>query len=137
MSATQILTKRYYPALSEVITVDDLPEFLHFAEDGLNTLLDKIHYKNLQYSKSQRGDSAFYSLDIVSKNIGLNLPLGLRLVLNPDENGDSDISSFPVSIQYQYELLSVLRSFNTQTFSFTPKAFFELGLQIFKLTEGK
>ena len=59
MPATKPVTKRYYPALSEVITVDDLPKFLHFAETGLNTLLDKIHYKNLQYSKSIRGDAAF------------------------------------------------------------------------------
>jgi len=34
-STTNAVTKRYYPALSEVIAIDDLPEFLHFAEDGL------------------------------------------------------------------------------------------------------
>ena len=31
MPITKPITKRYYPSLSEVITVDDLPEFLHFA----------------------------------------------------------------------------------------------------------
>jgi hypothetical protein len=45
-------TARYYPKLSEVITVDDLPEFLSFVQNGLNSIFDKIHYKNLQYSKS-------------------------------------------------------------------------------------
>lgn len=59
---------RYYPRLSEVITVEDLPEFLSFVQGGFNAIFDKIHYKNLQYSKSYRGDSAFYSLDIVSSN---------------------------------------------------------------------
>ncbi|RLJ80520.1 hypothetical protein [Pedobacter alluvionis] len=137
MPANQVVTRRFYPALSEVITVDDLPEFLHFAENGLNLLLDKIHYKNLQYSKSQRGDSAFYSLDIVTSNIGLDLPFGLRLVLNPDEDGDSNISSFPISIQYQWEMLAFLRSFKVQNFAFTPEAFYELGLQIFKITEDE
>ncbi|WP_145861289.1 hypothetical protein [Pedobacter suwonensis] len=137
MPANQVVTRRFYPALSEVITVDDLPEFLHFAENGLNQLLDKIHYKNLQYSKSQRGDSAFYSLDIVSNNIGLDLPFGLRLVLNPDEDGDSNISSFPISIQYQWEMLAFLRSFKVQNFAFTPEAFYELGLQIFRITEDE
>lgn len=116
MPTTNAVTKRYYPALSEVITVDDLPEFLHFAEDGLNTLLDKIHYKDLQYSKSPRGDSAFYSLDIVAKNIGIDLPFGLRFVLNPDADGDSTISSFPISLQYQWEILAFLKSFNLQNF---------------------
>ncbi|WP_412468371.1 hypothetical protein [Pedobacter sp. KLB.chiD] len=136
-TAKKAVTNRYYPALSEVITVDDLPEFLHFAENGLNLLLDKIHYKNLQYSKSQRGDSAFYSLDIVSNNIGLDLPFGMRLVLNPDLEGDSSISAFPVSLQYQWEMLAFLRAFKVQNFAFTPEAFYELGLQIFRITEDE
>lgn len=137
MPANQVVTKRFYPALSEVITVADLPEFLHFAENGLNLLLDRIHYKNLQFSKSQRGDSAFYSLDIVTNNIGLDLPFGLRLILNPDLDGDSSISSFPISILYQWEMLAFLRSFKIENFAFTPEAFYELGLQIFKITDDE
>ncbi|WP_293787273.1 hypothetical protein [uncultured Pedobacter sp.] len=136
-TAKKAVINRYYPALSEVITVDDLPEFLHFAENGLDQLLDKIHYKNLQYSKSQRGDSAFYSLDIVTSNIGIDLPFGMRLVLNPDLDGDSSISSFPVSLQYQWEMLAFLRAFKVQNFAFTPEAFYELGLQIFRITEDE
>lgn len=53
------------------------------------------------FSRSLRGDSAFYSLDIIAKNIRLQLPFGMRLVLNPDEDGDSNISSFPISFQWQ------------------------------------
>lgn len=137
MPTNATITKRYYPALSEVISTDDLPEFLNFAAEGLEGLLSKIHYKNLQYSRSLRGDSAFYSLDIVANNIGLPLPFGLRLVLNPDEDGDSDISSFPISLQYQWEMLAYLRAFKAQNFAFTPQAFYELGLQIFKLSDGE
>jgi len=40
---TNAVTKRYYPALSEVLNVDGLPNFLDFAEDGLDLLL------NVQY----------------------------------------------------------------------------------------
>lgn len=94
-----------------MITVDGLPEFLHFAQDGLSGLLDSIHYKNLQYSKSFRGDSAFYNLDIISKNIGLDLPFGLRLVLNPDIDGDTSISSFPVTVDYQWAILAFFAVF--------------------------
>jgi hypothetical protein len=36
-------TARYYPRLSEVITIDDLPEFLSFVQDGFNNIFDKIH----------------------------------------------------------------------------------------------
>ncbi|WP_293303060.1 hypothetical protein [Pedobacter sp. UBA4863] len=63
---TKPVSPRYYPALSELITVDDLPDFLQFAETGLETLLSRIHYKNFQFSKSVRGDSAFYSLEVVT-----------------------------------------------------------------------
>jgi hypothetical protein len=69
-------TARYYPKLSEIITVDDLPEFLSFVQGGLNAIFNKIHYKNLQFSKSFRGDAAFYSLDIVSRE-------AIRLMLLP------------------------------------------------------
>jgi len=131
------VTKRFYPALSEVITEDDLPEFLHFAEQGLGVVLQNIYYKNLQYSKSYRGDAAFYSLDIISKNIGIDLPFGLRFVLNPDVDGDTSISSFPISLEYQWEVLAFLRSFNIQNFAYTPNAFFELGLQIFRITDAE
>lgn len=58
-------TPRYYPKLSEVVTVDNLPEFLQFVQNGLNAIFDKIHYKNLQYSKNPKGDAAFYSLEVV------------------------------------------------------------------------
>jgi hypothetical protein len=69
--AVTIPTARYCPRLSEAVTVDDLPEFLSFVQNGLNTIFNKIHYKNLQYSKGYRDDSAFYSLDIVTSKIAL------------------------------------------------------------------
>jgi hypothetical protein len=50
-------------------------------KSGLSNVFDKIHYKNLQYSKSYRGDSGFYSLDIVTaKRLGVMIPGGLELV---------------------------------------------------------
>jgi len=134
-TASTTLAKRYYPKLSEVMKVEDLPEFLSFAEDGLNNIFDKIHYKNLQYTKSYRGDAAFYSLDIVTKDIGINLPFGLRFVLNPDEDGAPAISSFPVTLEYQWEILAFLRSFKLNGFAFTPEAFYELGLKVFRISE--
>ena len=69
------VAKRYYPKLSEVITVEDLPEFLTIAQDGLNAILNKTHYKNIQYTRSYRGNAAFYSLDIVGKTLALTFLL--------------------------------------------------------------
>ncbi|SHH27132.1 hypothetical protein [Flavobacterium defluvii] len=134
--ATPIPTARYYPRLSEVITVDDLPEFLSFVENGLNDIFNKIHYKNLQYSKGYRGDSAFYSLDIVtSEKLAIPLPFGLGLVLNPDLDGDSSISSFPITLEYQWEILAFLKTFSSSNFSFSIEDFYSVGLQVFRISE--
>lgn len=135
--AVPISTARYYPRLSEIITVDDLPEFLSFVQDGLNSIFDKIHYKNLQYSKGYRGDSAFYSLDIVtSQKLAIPLPFDLSLVLNPDlKNGDSAISSFPITLEYQWEILAFLKTFSSSNFSFSVENFYAVGLQVFRISE--
>ncbi len=137
---SQVLpSARYYPRVSELLTVHDLPDFLSFAQDGLNEIFDRIHYKNFQFSKSYRGDAAFYSLDIVtSKQIKLTLPFGISMVLNPDfSGGDSNISSFPITLQYQWEILAYLKSFNLSNFSFSLEDFYRIGLSVFRLNEDQ
>lgn len=132
---TTPLPARYYPRLSEVVTVDDLPEFLSFVQNGINSVLDKVHYKNLQYSKSPKGDAASYHLDLVTKErLGFTIPgTGCSLILNPDV--DQNISSFPVCVQYQWEILAFLRSFSLENFSFSPEEFYRIGLQVFRLSD--
>lgn len=137
ITAVPIPTPRYYPRLSEIVAVDDLPEFLSFVQNGLNSIFDKIHYKNLQYSKGYRGDSAFYSLDIVtSKKLALPMPFGLGLVLNPDlKDNDSSISSFPITLEYQWEILAFIKTFSSSSFSFSLEDFYKVGLQVFRISE--
>lgn len=132
------VVKRYYPALSSVVTLDDFPESLGFIKQGLQSLFSKIHYKDLQYKKSPKGDAAFYSLTIVSQKLAIELfGSGVSLVINPDEtdNGDFNISAFPVTLEYQWKILAYLRSFDLDNFSFTPQEFFELGLIILNVSE--
>lgn len=135
--AVPVPTPRYYPRLSEVVSVDDLPEFLSFVENGINAIFDNIHYKNLQYSKGYRGDSAFYSLDIVtSKRLAVPLPFDLALVLNPDiTGGDATISSFPITLEYQWEILAFLKTFSSASFSFSIEDFYKVGLDVFRISE--
>lgn len=135
-STTPAITKRYYPRLSEIASLDDMPASLSFLQNGINAIFNKIHYKNFQYTKSPNGDTAFYSLDIVSsKKLSLSLPGGIGLVLNPDAT-DVDISAFPVSLEYQWGILGFINGINLKTFKFTPKEFFDLGLKVFKLTDA-
>ncbi|MCQ9637798.1 hypothetical protein MP478_00180 [Chryseobacterium sp. WG14] len=137
MSNQTPVTHRYYPRLSSVITKDDIPDILGFIKDGVTNLLDKIYYKDLQYSKGPKGDSAFYSLSIVSKRIDIEIPgTGIALVLNPDlENNDSKISAFPITVEYQWKILAYLRYFSLGNFSFEPQQIFEVALRVLNVTE--
>ncbi|UOX32317.1 hypothetical protein LXD69_09655 [Flavobacterium sediminilitoris] len=132
------VTKRYYPTLSTILNEEDIPEILGFIKEGLVGLLGKIHYKDLQYTKSPRGDAAFYSLNIVSpKRLAIELPgSGISLVLNPDVTGnDFSISSFPITVEYQWKVLGYLRSFNIDSFSFAPQELFEMALLVLNISE--
>jgi hypothetical protein len=127
---------RYYPTLDTVIDTDEIPEVLGFLKTGIEGLLGSTHFKDLQYSKSVYGDKAFYSLKIVSKTrLELEIPgTGIFLVLNPDTD-DTAISSFPITIQYEWPILAYIRSFNLDGFSFSPEDFFHLALQVLKISE--
>ncbi|WP_130735947.1 hypothetical protein [Flavobacterium sp. J27] len=132
------VTKRYYPTLSTILNEEDIPEILGFIKEGLVGLLGKIHYKDLQYTKSPRGDAAFYSLNIVSpKRLAIELPgTGISLVLNPDVTGnDFSISSFPITVEYQWKVLGYLRAFNIDSFSFAPQELFEMALLVLNISE--
>lgn|SRR5690554_6239118 len=95
-------TYNYYPALSRLITLDDLPEILDFLKVGLTQLFDKVYYKDFQSSGNTSGSGAFYSVELVSRNrLDLELPgTGIFIILNPDYD-DSTISSFPVQLDWE------------------------------------
>lgn len=137
MSNQTPVTHRYYPRLSSVVTKDDIPDILGFIKDGVTNLLDTIYYKDLQYSKGPKGDSAFYSLSIVSKRIDIEIPgTGIALVLNPDlKDNDSKISAFPITVEYQWKILAYLRYFSLGNFSFEPQQIFEVALRVLNVTE--
>lgn len=131
------ITHRYYPRLSSIISEDDIPDILGFIKDGITNLLDRIYFKDFQSSKSLKGDSAFYSLSIVSKKIQIEIPgTGIFLVLNPDYSGSaSNISTFPITIEYQWKVLAYLRMFSLGNFSYDPLQIFEILLNILNISE--
>jgi len=137
MAQEQVIA-RYYPTLDTVMTLNDLPEVLGFLQDGVNALFSKVHFRDLQYSKSPYGDRAYYSLDIVSKRrLDIEIPgADIFIVLNPEVD-DSGISSFPITIQYDWPILAYIRSFDLEGFSFSPEGLYDLALQILKIPEGQ
>ncbi|GGG67332.1 hypothetical protein GCM10007332_32720 [Epilithonimonas arachidiradicis] len=98
-------------------------------------MFSKIYYKNYQASVSPSGESAFYSLAIVSKTrIDFNLVFGMKFVLNRDF---ASISSFPVTVQYNWPILAYLKQFDLENFSFTPEDIFDIALVCLNISEQR
>jgi hypothetical protein len=64
-------TYKYYPALSELISVEELSDFLNFIGEQIQSVFNKIYYKNYCASKNATGSSTFYSLDADSNYFGM------------------------------------------------------------------
>ena len=56
MPVTNNTLKKFYLTLDTVVNIDDISDALGFIKDIIETLLEKVHFKDLQYSKSSRGD---------------------------------------------------------------------------------
>lgn len=128
----------FYQPISNILEIEALPDQLGFVKDGIINLLSNIHYRDLQYSKNARGDAAFYSLSIVSKQrIDIEIPgTGMFLILNPSHDPLApDISEFPIIVSYEWGILAYLRSFNLSNFSFKAADFFDLSLKILEVSE--
>ena len=135
MPNTQLLP--YYPKLSNLMTLDSIPSSLDFVKNISQQAFDRVYYNNLQSSVSPLGDSAFYSLDIVTKNrIDFDLIYGMKFVLNKDQQNNS-ISSFPVTVQYNWPILGYISQFDLNNFSFSPEEIFRIALISLNLTEDK
>jgi hypothetical protein len=126
----------YYPALNELIKADDLPDFLSFIKTGLENILNKLYYEDFYFTKNTSGSEAFYSLNIISKTkLQLGLPgTEISFVLNPNHT-DGNTSSFPITLQWKWEILRFVKYFKTNQFSFSADELFKLGLFIFEISE--
>lgn len=130
----------YYPKLSNIVSLDALPDQLGFIKDGLNNLLSDIHYGDFQHSRNTRGDVANYSLKIVTfKPLEVEIPgTGIFFVLNPDHSAvPGSVSSFPISLSYEWKILGIINDFNLSSFSFEPGDLFQIALSLLDLTSAQ
>ncbi|MDM1556993.1 hypothetical protein HX126_20780 [Chryseobacterium indologenes] len=126
----------YYPKLSNLISFNNLPTGLDFVSSLSQDIFSNLYYKNYQASVSPLGESAFYSMSIVAKKrIEFNLVYGLKFILNKDHL-DNTISSFPVTVQYNWPVIGYLSKFNLNNFSFSPQEIFKVALISLNLTES-
>ncbi|HTJ49601.1 MAG TPA: hypothetical protein VL443_09125, partial [Cyclobacteriaceae bacterium] len=123
----------YYPLLSDLITIDQLPEGLSFISDDLNALLSKIYYRNFIAEYSANESVSFYDLDIVilTELLKLDIPgTGLALTLNPD-SASMGQSIIPVTVNWRWDLLRYISDFNLLNFSSDSNAYFNLLIDFF------
>ena len=127
MPENKAITLRYYPSLVDLVDKKKVPAFLHiflFGDPDDSTkpgALSKIHYRNLQVTKSSKGDSASYNLELVTKKkIDYELPGGVSFVLNGD--GTEDVSAFPISLQYQWAILGFINEIDVIEMNFTNRS---------------
>lgn len=126
--------KRYYPALAELLSLDDIPDGLSFIKDGLNNTLANLYYKDLQATKGALRDSAFYSLKVLSnKKLEFNiLNTGFFIVLNRGE--DPDTAAVPISLEYQWKILGAIKAFDASSFDEGAEAFLTVAKDALKLS---
>lgn len=126
---------KVYQPVSNLVTLNSLPDSFDFIKSALDALFSKIYYKDFQSSVSNDGSVAFYSLKIVTKDrIDCELFFGLKFILNRDFDDDG-ISSFPITLNYSWPIIGYLKAFDLENFSFSPKAFYEMGLIVFNISE--
>ena len=129
----------FYPSLSSLITLDDLPQELDFIEAGISSVFDNVYFRDLQFTRSPKGDSAFYSLVLVlNRSVGVTIPgADIRIALNPDFVSGS-MTEIPVTLEYEWKLLALIKKikkFAVQGFSGDGKAFFDLLTDVTGLTK--
>ncbi|NEQ64339.1 MAG: hypothetical protein F6K21_02345 [Symploca sp. SIO2D2] len=124
----------YYSSLYKLLSPSDLPESLSFVQSSLDSLFEKIFYRNLHVIKSKHGDKAYYSLELITYDtIGVEiLGTGLKLVLNPTPNGETAI---PIQVNLNWQILKYIKDFDFQNFDNSAKAYYLLLLDLLELEE--
>ncbi|MFP7655528.1 hypothetical protein [Chryseobacterium proteolyticum] len=112
-------TKSFYPNIGTLVTIDNFPEELQFLENGLQNVLDKIYYKELQYVQSNDASQGYYNIVLVTgEQLKLDLfGSGFSIVINPGSAGETLI---PLTLNYNWPVLALISNFNLETFSYVP-----------------
>lgn len=123
----------HHPRLSTLINASAIPgdfkQFEALIQGGIKSILGDLRYTNYIVEHSPDGDTAFYSLILLSKE--LDVPFfdpDMRLVFFKGEV--AGYANFPISVDWRWPIQRYIRGFETQGFSYTPKAFLEILLSM-------
>jgi len=133
------MANQFYPTLSSILSTENIPEELSFISDGLDAILDDIHFKDLIVERSSDGVTTSYSLDIVSYSRLLRFEIpgtGLVLILNPDlDNTNINYSVIPISFTWSWGIKKYFKNFKIRNFSWSADAFYKTILEIANISD--
>ncbi len=115
--------------LSDLITIEDLPQELDFIRIGEESVLEGISTRDLT-SHSLTSQRIRYDLVLLlNKSVGFTIPWAdIKIVLNPNFN-TGVWTEIPISLEYEWKVLALLNNgddFSISDFAFDGKAFFDL-----------
>ncbi|MCX6186245.1 MAG: hypothetical protein NTU43_04500, partial [Bacteroidetes bacterium] len=124
--------------LSNIISIDNLPEQLSFISDGLNTVFDNLYYSDLEVFEDLRGQNISYALNLVANHkLALSLPgAGMSLVLNPDYS-NANASTFPLNVSIHKGLLAYIKDFDLSSFNNAAQSFIDITKKIIPLNDAE
>jgi hypothetical protein len=134
---------KYYPPLSQLVAREALPDIGIFGganetiQQVLDRLLSGIRFKDLVINQSASGDVRFYSLTIVAKEMGFELPgTGISFFLFPNADG-LDEADIPVEFEWRWGVKRYVNDFEAVLFSHSPRDFFDLLLKVANISEAQ
>lgn len=118
-----------YPRLSQLLPLEKIPNEIEAIRDVLTGVLDNLFVKDLIVGKSYEGDSGFYTFSLISDDLGIDLPIAqdLRLVFNPNSDGETEI---PVYFDYSWLIIKYIKNFDASSFDNTIRSVFQILLEL-------
>ncbi|MDE1205558.1 hypothetical protein [Tenacibaculum larymnensis] len=118
-----------YPKLNQLLPLERIPNELEAIKEVLASVLDSIFVKNLIVGKSYEGDAGYYTLDLVTDSLGVDIPFvdDLRLVFNPTNTGATEI---PIQFDYSWLIIKYIKDFSASSFDNAVESVFHILLDL-------
>jgi hypothetical protein len=107
----------FYPSVKDIVSFDNLPASLSFVEQGLDTILEHIYFKDFVVHKTFYREFGEYRLTaIIFEDVGISFPGtdGLKLLLNPGTLQDS--LEIPIIFNYYWNIIRYKNQFSFNSF---------------------
>lgn len=136
------MANELYMPLSTLVDTSAIPKELEFLQQGINNILSKLYYRDLQFSQSRFKDGTFYSLTLITyAPLEIDIPgTEMSITFQPDINVSPSQTAIPLKLSYEWKILRFIDGFRIENFADNGAAFFNLltrslGISVEELVE--